>query len=45
MSKIVEIYKQLLKELENEKKLARNVNQKNVKIGGGQAINHDYNNR
>jgi len=40
MSKLIQIYKQLLKELENEKKLASKPNEKILKEVGQNIRNH-----
>jgi len=40
MGKLIELYKQILQELQNEKKLARKLNQKNVGVGERSDINH-----
>jgi len=46
MNKVLQIYKQILQELEDEKKLARSMNRKNVKMGEDLDIrNYDHNNK
>jgi len=45
MSKLIQIYRQILEELKNKKKLASKLNEKNVKMDGGQDIkNYGHNN-
>jgi len=46
MSRLIQIYREILQELQNEKKLARPLNQKNLKEGGCQNIrNHGHNDK